>query len=80
MIEEHFRRTLDEGTTEVFEGYFPSNSAWYEIHATPFEAGLTVFFRNITEHRAATKALRERERQLETIFQQTAVGIMHRDR
>lgn len=78
-FEDHYRRAMTERTPQAFESYFAPLSAWYEVHAAPVEDGLMVIFRNINERRAAAEALRERERQLDTVFGQTVVGIMHRD-
>jgi diguanylate cyclase (GGDEF)-like protein/PAS domain S-box-containing protein len=78
-FEDHYRRAMKERSLQVFEAYFAPLAAWYEVHAIPVENGLTVIFRNINEQRAASEALRERERQLNTVFGQTVVGIMHRD-
>ena len=73
------RRAVEECATQVFEAYYPPLSAWYEVHAVPVEDGLTIFFRNVNERTAAADALRQRERQLATVFGQTMVGIIHRD-
>ncbi|WP_230531244.1 putative bifunctional diguanylate cyclase/phosphodiesterase [Microvirga roseola] len=78
-FEIHYRRALAENTTQIFEAFFPPLSSWYEVHAVPVGPGLTVFFRNIDERRAAADTLRERERQLAIVFGQTMVGILHRD-
>ncbi|MCB5175505.1 EAL domain-containing protein [Microvirga lenta] len=75
---EFYRKAMAERSTQVFEAYYPPLETWFEVHAVPIDDGLTVFFRNINERVAATEALRERELQLETVFGQTMVGIIHR--
>jgi diguanylate cyclase (GGDEF)-like protein/PAS domain S-box-containing protein len=79
IFEHYYRRAVTEKKPQVFEAYFEPLSAWYEVHAVPVDAGLTVIFRNINERRNAAEALRVRERQLATVFGQTMVGILHRD-
>jgi diguanylate cyclase (GGDEF)-like protein/PAS domain S-box-containing protein len=77
-FEDHYRRAMAERSAQNFEAYYPPLSAWFEVHAIPVDHGITVFFRNINERIAAAEALRERERQLATVFGQTMVGIIHR--
>ncbi len=78
-FEINYRAAMASRVPYVFEEYFQPLSAWYQVHAIPVDDGLTVIFRNINEHRSAAEALRERERQLATVFGQTVVGILHRD-
>jgi diguanylate cyclase (GGDEF)-like protein/PAS domain S-box-containing protein len=79
IFEENYRRAMAQNTPQVFEAYFEPLSAWYEVHAIPVEDDLMVIFRNISERRIGAEALRERERQLATVFGQTMMGILHRD-
>jgi len=79
VFEHYYRRAKAENSTQVFEAYYAPLATWYEVHAVPVDDGLMVIFRNINERRAAAEALRERERQLATVFGQTMVGILHRD-
>jgi diguanylate cyclase (GGDEF)-like protein/PAS domain S-box-containing protein len=79
IFEERYRLAVAQHSLEVFEAYFEPLAAWFEVHAIPVERGLTVIFRNINARRAAAEALRERERELATVFGQTMVGILHRD-
>lgn len=57
-VEEHYRRALATGQTVRFEvpGIFSDN--WYEVYACPSPDGLTVYSRDITEHKRAEEALR----------------------
>lgn len=79
IFEENYRRAMAERTTQIFESYFEPLSAWYEVHATPVGEDLMVIFRNISDRHAAAEALRFREQQLATVFNQTFIGILHRD-
>ncbi|WP_166802083.1 sensor domain-containing protein [Microvirga pakistanensis] len=80
IFEENYRRAMAERSTRVFEAYFEPLSSWYEVHATPVGDDLMVIFRSIDERRSAAEALQAREQQLATVFGQTMVGILHRDR
>lgn len=79
LFEIHYRRAMNEKSRQVFEAFYPPLSAWYEVHAVPSGTGIAVFFRNVNDRRAASEALRARERQLETVFSQSMVGILHHD-
>lgn len=45
---------------EKFE-YYPPLNKWVELHTYPFKGGISIFFRDITEHKKVQQALRESE-------------------
>ena len=57
-VHPNYHRAMSEGVTVSFETYYPPHDRWYEVHAYPSAAGLSVYFRNITERRGADAALR----------------------
>jgi PAS domain S-box-containing protein len=59
VFDEMYRRALDRGETVTFEGFYPPVDAWFEVRAYPSEAGLSVYFRDVTARRRADE---ERER------------------
>ncbi|MBD2741823.1 PAS domain S-box protein [Coleofasciculus sp. FACHB-1120] len=46
----------------AFEEFYPSLHTWFEVRVYPSEEGLSVYFHDITERKAAEKALAERAR------------------
>ena len=55
---EHYERAMETQEPVVFEEYSEAASVWLEVTAHPSESGLSVYFRDVTEHK-------ERERELE---------------
>lgn len=54
-----FRGALDHGAKAEFEETFFGR--WFEVHAYPSEAGLSVYFRDVTEQRQARDRLQASE-------------------
>jgi serine phosphatase RsbU (regulator of sigma subunit)/PAS domain-containing protein len=53
-FEEHYRGAVATGEERVFEAYYPAPlEAWYEVRAWPSPDGLSVYFLDVTERRAA---------------------------
>ena len=50
---------LREHTTVDFEEYWPPDDSWFEVHVYPSEEGLSLYIRDITEHKRAEEALRQ---------------------
>jgi len=83
VFETEYRRALSEGRSVEFEAYCHVADSWQEVHAHPYPNGLAVFFRDVSERRAAAMALaaesraRELERQrLSTVLKILPVGVM----
>jgi PAS domain S-box-containing protein len=53
-----YRRAAAEQVTVAFEEFYPPLSGWFEVRAYPSEAGLSVYFRDITQRRRAEEELR----------------------
>ncbi|MFN3388979.1 MAG: EAL domain-containing protein [Allosphingosinicella sp.] len=54
-----YRRVMETRRSESIEAYFPPDNAWFEAHVTPSEDGITIFYRDITDRKAAEEALKE---------------------
>jgi PAS domain S-box-containing protein len=48
-----YHRAVDHQVSVSFEQHYPPLSAWFEVRAHPFRGGLSVFFQDITQQKAA---------------------------
>jgi PAS domain S-box-containing protein len=67
-------RAMNEGSIISFEAISPILNRWVEVSAYPTAAGLSVYFRDITERRAAQRALQESEERLLLAHQASRMG------
>ncbi|MDZ7959518.1 MAG: PAS domain S-box protein [Aulosira sp. DedQUE10] len=58
QIYPHYHRAITEGVPINFEFYYQPCDFWYDIHVYPSEAGISVYFHNISEKQMA---LRDRQ-------------------
>ncbi|HEV2273021.1 MAG TPA: PAS domain-containing protein [Acidobacteriaceae bacterium] len=80
---ETYRRAMEERLPGSFEAYYPEPlNVWLTIEVRPAEDGIIVFFRDVTEERAAAEELRrktaEAERQaaeIETVYRTAPIGL-----
>ena len=78
-----YRQAMDESVGENFEAYYPEPfNFWLSIEALPTESGVIVFFRDVTEQRAAAEELMgksaEAERQkaeIEAMYRTAPIGL-----
>ena len=74
-FEEHYRGAAASGQERVFEAYYPAPlDAWYEVRAWPSPDGLSVYFLDITERRAAEERARRAAERLALIAEVTAAS------
>jgi PAS domain S-box-containing protein len=58
-FERHYRGAAETGRERVFEAYYPEPlEAWYEVRASPSPDGLSVYFLDVSERRAAEESAR----------------------
>ena len=63
-----FQAAQADGAARTAELYYPPYDSWYEVRIFPSPEGLSVFFRDITESRRLTEALRESEEKYRTLI------------
>jgi PAS domain S-box-containing protein len=67
-------RAIDEGTPINFEAVSPILNRWVDTSVYPTPAGLSVYFRDVTERKQAVEALRESEGRLRRAQEAARVG------
>lgn len=66
--ETEYRRAMRQQSTVVLdEHFYPPLGRWFQVHVYPSENGIAVYFRDVSEQRAARRALHERVKELEAL-------------
>jgi PAS domain S-box-containing protein len=69
----HYHRAMDEGIAGEFEAFYPDPlNLWLTVQCRPFDDGIVLFFRDITDRRQADTVLQEQQDLLASI-QKTAL-------
>ncbi len=64
ISDQQYRRAIAEQIAVHFEQHYyepPDHDVWLEVHAYPFDEGLGIFYRDISDRKRAEQALRESE-------------------
>ena len=72
-----YHKALSEQTTVTFEEFYPPLETWFEVRAYPSANGLSVYFHNIAERRAAEKSLVEAEARYRALIEATSTTVWH---
>jgi PAS domain S-box-containing protein len=75
-MEHRFRLAMATGSPTELEAFSPSIQRWMRLRATPSARGLSVLFRDVTEQKAATEALRASEARLRSVYENSLEGIL----
>lgn len=63
-----YHQAIRQNTAVHFEDYFEPLNRWYEISAYPSNAGLSVYFKDITERKHASADLQASEQRYSDVF------------
>jgi diguanylate cyclase (GGDEF)-like protein len=69
MLEHRLTEVLRDGTPRAFEHRIDRLDRWYELRAFPAPDGLTVFFRDVDEHRRADERRRAELAELAAVLE-----------
>ncbi|WP_233492138.1 SpoIIE family protein phosphatase [Blastococcus sp. TF02A-30] len=73
VFEEGYRKAVDSDEPISFDAYYPAPlDGWYEVRAWPTPDGLSVYFLEVTERRAAQERAERSTRQLAILAQVSA--------
>lgn len=67
-VSRNYLRAVRHNTSVEFVTFYAPFNQWFEVHAYPSEEGLAVYFRDITEKRAAEQELRALSARLQGIL------------
>jgi PAS domain S-box-containing protein len=80
---ENYRRSMDHGERGEFEAYYPEPlNFWLRVQSYPTDEGIVIFFRDITQDRAAQEELRRKSEEaarqhaeIETLYHTAPIGL-----
>ena len=59
----HYRKVMQERVSVQFQEFYPEPlNKWFEVHASPSQDGVAVFFRDVTERLRTEASLRQAEK------------------
>lgn len=61
-------RAMEQQSPRQFEDFFPGLDAWFDIEAQPWQGGLALWLRDVTERRHLARDLAAREARYRAIF------------
>ena len=74
-FEQTYRRVAEHQRPETFLAFYPDHGRWYDVRAFPFAAGVSVYFRDVTDARHAEELQRLTESRFRTLFDSIDEGF-----
>ncbi|HEY9296168.1 MAG TPA: PAS domain S-box protein, partial [Phormidium sp.] len=78
-----YHQAIAEGVPLELEDYYPPFKAWFSVRAFPSDAGLSLYFRNISDRKQIeaeiadlNRKLQNRITELQTLFEVIPIGIL----
>ncbi|HKJ66252.1 MAG TPA: PAS domain-containing protein, partial [Desulfopila sp.] len=77
-FEKKYHEALETGEVTYFETFFnePPFNDWFEVTVYPYQDGLSIFFRVITERKIAEKTLKESEERFRSSIENSPYGVI----
>jgi PAS domain S-box-containing protein len=75
VIEREYRRAMADQVAVHFEAFYEPTNDWFEIHAYPSEAGLGIYFRDISDRKRAEALTLQQLREIEAIYTAAPIGL-----
>lgn len=74
-----YMRAMETQEYQYLEEYYAPFDKWYENHIYPSADGLTVFFKDVTEIKQISHALKHKEEKYRSLIEQASDGIVITD-
>ena len=74
-----YYRAMQTQQYQYLEEYYPPYEKWFENHIYPSKDGLTIFFKDVSEIKKTSLALKENEEKYRTLIEQASDGIVITD-
>ena len=78
-IERQLRLAMNAHAAVHFETFYAPRNVWIDMHAYPFEGGLSVFYRDITVRKRTQEQLREALQKLRFHVENTPLAVVEWD-
>jgi PAS domain S-box-containing protein len=75
VIEREYRRAMTEQVAVHFEVMYEPSGDWFEVHAYPSEAGLGIYFRDISDRKRAETVTLQQLKEIEAIYTAAPIGL-----
>ena len=74
-----YYRAMNTQEYQYLETYYTAFNKWLENHIYPSNDGLTIFFKDVTDIKEITQALKEKEEKYRSLIEQASDGIVITD-
>ena len=74
-----YYRAMNLQEYQYLEEYYPSSDKWFESHIYPSKDGLTIFFKDVSDIKKISLALKQNEEKYRSLIEQASDGIVITD-